>query len=153
MSKHTAYEVMFIVDATLAEDAVKATIEKYSSVITKNDGSIDDVDIWEPRKLAYEIKGFREGRYIVVNFQSTAAAKDELDRIFRISDDVIRHMIIKQDPKADRFPSKTRSVEAERVAARVPVAPAPAPQTITDLGTPAVDAEAPAEAPTEESAE
>ncbi|MCX6366188.1 MAG: 30S ribosomal protein S6 [Armatimonadetes bacterium] len=134
----TAYEAIYIVDATLAEDQVKAILDKYNGVITKSNGSVEDVDIWDPRRLAYEIKGHREGRYIVVNFLSDAAAKSELDRIFRISDDVIRHMIVKQDPKADRFPSKTRAAEQERrereAAARAAAAPL-APQPITDLGT------------------
>jgi small subunit ribosomal protein S6 len=138
----TAYEAIYIVDASFAEDQVKAIIEKYAGVITRSNGSVEDTDIWDPRKLAYEIKGHREGRYIVVNFLSDAACKNELDRIFRISDDVIRHMIVKQDPKADRFPSKTRAAEQERrereAAARAAAAPL-APQPVTDLGTPSTD--------------
>jgi small subunit ribosomal protein S6 len=154
MSKPTNYEVMFIVDATFADETVNTVIEKYSGVITKNGGTIDDTDLWGTRKLAYGIKGQRdgitithkEGKYIVINFTSAPAAKDELDRIFRISDDVFRYMIIKQDPKADRYPSKTRdserAAEAAREAARAAAAP-PAPQPITDLGTPEVVAVVP----------
>lgn len=138
----TAYEAIYIVDASLAEDQVKAIIDKYAGVLTKSNGSVEDTDIWDPRKLAYEIKGHREGRYIVVNFLSDAACKNELDRIFRISDDVIRHMIVKQDPKADRYPSKTRAAEQERkereAAARAAAAPL-APQPVTDLGAPSDD--------------
>ncbi len=140
----TAYEAIYILDTSLAEDQVKAILEKYSGVITKSGGSVEDTDIWDPRKLAYEIKGHREGRYIVVNFLSDAAAKNELDRIFRISDDVIRHMIVKQDPKADRYPSKTRAAEQERrereAAARASAAPL-APQPVTDLGSASADEE------------
>lgn len=138
----TAYEAIYIVDASLVEDQVKAIVDKYAGVITKANGSVEDTDIWDPRKLAYEINGHREGRYVVVNFLSDAAAKNELDRIFRISDDVIRHMIVKQDPKADRFPSKTRAAEQERrereAAARAAAAPL-APQPITDLGPATVE--------------
>ena len=153
----TAYEAIYIVDATLAEDQVKVILEKYSGVITKSGGSVEDVDIWDPRRLAYVIKGHREGRYIVVNFLSDAAAKNEMDRIFRISDDVIRHMIVKQDPKADRFPSKTRAAEHERrerdAAARAAAVPL-APQPITDLGTSDSDeAEAEVEIPDAEGGE
>jgi small subunit ribosomal protein S6 len=149
----TAYEAIYILDATLAEDQVKATIEKYAGIITKSGGSVEDTDIWNPRKLAYEIKGHREGRYIVVNFLSDAACKNELDRIFRISDDVIRHMIVKQDPKADRFPSKTRAAEQERrereAAARAAASPL-APQPVTDLGSPASTEESTEEESSEE---
>lgn len=138
----TAYEAVYIVDATLAEDQVKTTVDKYAAVIAKANGSVEDTDIWDPRKLAYEIKGYREGRYIIVNFLGDGACKNELDRIFRISDDVIRHLIVKQDPKADRFPSKTRAAEQERrerdAAARA-AAVSLAPQPVTDLGTPSND--------------
>lgn len=140
----TAYETVYIVDTTAPEDQVKSIIEKYSGIITKNGGTVDDIDIWDPRKLAYQIKGHREGRYIVMNFSSEPAAKNELDRIFGISDDVIRHMIVKQDPKADLSPSRTRSAEQERrereAAARVVVPASIPPQPVTDLGTPSSEA-------------
>ena len=79
-----------------------------------------------------------------MNFSSEPAAKNELDRIFGISDDVIRHMIVKQDPKADLSPSRTRSAEQERrereAAARVVVPASIPPQPVTDLGTPSSEA-------------
>lgn len=152
----TAYEAVYIVDATLPGEQVTAIIEKYSAIVTRNGGNVDDIDIWEPRKLAYEIKGHREGRYIVVNFTSEPAAKNELDRIFGISDDVIRHMIVKQDPKADRNPSRTRSAEQERrerdAAARA-ASVTIAPQPVTDLGTPDTEEAEVETAATEESGE
>lgn len=137
----TAYEATFIVDTHLADDQVIGVIDKYSGVITRGGGTIDDVDRWEPRRLAYEIKGQREGVYLIVNFRSEPAAKDELDRIFRISDDVLRHIIIKQDQDADRAPGKTRSTENERrereQAARQAAYPTPSasgPALVTELG-------------------
>ncbi len=139
----TAYETVFILDTANTEEQTTATIDKYSGVITRGGGVVDDVDRLEPRRLAYEIKGRREGLYVVLNFTSEPAAKDELDRIFRISDDVLRHMIIKQDKKADHAPSRTRAAESERrdreyaarIAANPPAPAAPAEQpTVTDLG-------------------
>jgi small subunit ribosomal protein S6 len=138
----TAYETVFILDTANTEEQTTATIDKYSGVITRGGGVVDDVDRLEPRRLAYEIKGRREGLYVVLNFTSEPAAKDELDRIFRISDDVLRYIIIKQDKKADRFPSRTRAAESERrereyaarAAANPPAAPTEQP-TVTDLGT------------------
>lgn len=136
----TAYEAIFIVDTTQPDEQTKATVEKYTGLIEKQGGTVDDVDQWEPRRLAYEVKGRREGRYVVVNFTGEPAVKDELDRIFRISDDVLRHLIVKQDPKADRFPSKLRAAENERrereAAARVAASPTPVAQPITDLSEP-----------------
>jgi small subunit ribosomal protein S6 len=141
----TAYETVFILDTTFTEEQITATIDKYSGVITRGDGVVDDVDRLEPRRLAYEIKGRREGLYIVLNFTSEPAAKDELDRIFRISDDILRFMIVKQDKKADRFPSRTRAAESERrereYAARAAANPVTTaePATVTDLGNSGVE--------------
>ena len=139
----TAYETVFILDTANTEEQITATIDKYSGVITRGNGVVDDVDRLEPRRLAYEIKNRREGLYVVLNFTSEPAAKDELDRIFRISDDVLRYIIVKQDKKADRFPSRTRAAESERrereyaarAAANPPAPAAPSEQpTVTDLG-------------------
>ena len=148
----TAYETVFILDTTYTEEQITATIDKYSGVITRGEGVVDDVDRLEPRRLAYEIKGRREGLYVVLNFTSEPAAKDELDRIFRISDDVLRYIIVKQDKKADHAPSRTRAAETERrdreYAARIAANPPPpvaAPTeqpTVTDLGA---GADAPAQ--------
>jgi len=141
MAKETAYEAIYIIDAALPDDQAVAVVNKYREVIERGGGVIDDVDRGEPRRLAYEIKGRREGTYVVVNFHSDVPAKNELDRIFRISDDVLRYMILKQDPKADRFPSRTRAVEQERrereMAARAAANPAPVvEQPVTELSAP-----------------
>ncbi len=135
----TAYEACFIIDPSLADEQMNAIIDKYSGVVTRSGGVIDDIDKMELRRLAYPIKNFREGQFILLNFHSEPAAKDELDRIFRISDDVIRAMIIKQDKRADRFPSQARAARqaeqdrrdrenAARMAAQNPGA-----QMVTDL--------------------
>lgn len=135
----TAYEANFIVDTTLTEEQVNGIVEKYTGIITRGGGEIDDIDRMEPRRLAYPIKTRREGLYIVVNFRSEPAAKDELDRIFRISDDVLRYIIVKQDKRADRFPSRARAAEYERrereQAARAAAAPQPPAgvQPVTEL--------------------
>ncbi|MFM7319951.1 MAG: 30S ribosomal protein S6 [Armatimonadota bacterium] len=138
-----AYEAIYLVDATLAEDQVNAIVEKYNGILTRNGGVIDDVDIWDPRRTAYEVKGRREARYVVVNFQSSPAAKDELNRIFGISDDVLRSMVVRSERGADRFPSRARAAEraadqerrdrdaaaraAAEAAAEAQAEPAPAP--------------------------
>ena len=148
----TAYETVFILDTTYTEEQITATIDKYSGVIARGNGVVDDVDRLEPRRLAYVIKGRREGLYVVLNFTSEPAAKDELDRIFRISDDVLRYIIVKQDKKADHTPSRTRAAEtdrrdreyAARIAANPPPVAAPTEQpTVTDLGAAPETADAP----------
>jgi small subunit ribosomal protein S6 len=126
----TAYEAVYIIDTGLPEEQVNAIVEKYTGVVTRGGGVVDDIDRWEPRRLAYEVKGKREGAHICMNFRSEPPARDELDRIFRISDDVLRFLVIKQDERADRFPSKARAAEQERrdreMAARAAAAAATA---------------------------
>lgn len=145
MAKETAYEAIYIIDAGLSEDQSNGIVTKYNEVIERGGGVIDDIDRGEPRRLAYEVKKRREGAYVVLNFHAPVAARDELDRIFRISDDVLRYLVLKQDEKADRFPSRTRQVEQERrereAAARLAAYPPanrqpveqPQPQPVTDL--------------------
>lgn len=135
------YEAMYIIDPNQPEETIQAIIAKYAEVITRSGGVIEDTDRWDPRRLAYEIDGRREGIYIVLNFTGTAAVRNELDRIFRISDDILRHMVVRPDKRADRTPSKTRAYENERrereMAARQASMPQHAepmpPQVITDL--------------------
>lgn len=140
----TAYEAIFIVDSSLADDQLKAVVDKYAGLIGRNGGEVDDIDIWEPRRLAFEVKGRRDGRHIVMNFRSAPACKDELDRIFRISDDNLRFLVVKQDPRADRTPSKTRAADQERrerdLAARAATVTL-APQPVTEIGEPEAAAE------------
>ncbi len=91
------YETIFILHPSLDEEAVKANIEKFKGVIENGGGTIDNVDFWGKRKLAYEINKINEGFYTLVNFSANADLPKELDRIFRITDGVIRHIIIKED--------------------------------------------------------
>lgn len=91
------YELVVVIAPNLTEEEVKAAFEKAKSVITDNGGVIDNVDDWGKRRLAYEINDFNEGFYYLVNFSSNPDLPKELDRILRITDSVVRHMIIKQD--------------------------------------------------------
>jgi small subunit ribosomal protein S6 len=91
------YETIFILHPSLDEEAVKANVEKFKGVIENGGGVVDNVDFWGKRKLAYEISKVNEGFYTLVNFTANADLPKELDRIFRISDSVIRHIIIKEE--------------------------------------------------------
>jgi small subunit ribosomal protein S6 len=91
------YETIFILHPSLDEEAVKANVEKFKGVIENGGGVVDNVDSWGKRKLAYEIKKVSEGYYTLVNFTAGSELPKELDRIFRISDSVIRHIIVKEE--------------------------------------------------------
>jgi small subunit ribosomal protein S6 len=91
------YETIFILHPSLDEEAVKANIEKFKGVIENGGGTVDNVDFWGKRKLAYEIKKINEGFYTLFNFSASPELPKELDRIFRITDSVVRHIIVKEE--------------------------------------------------------
>jgi len=93
------YEAMFIVDVDLDEDQIQRIVDRYSKIITDGGGSISYAGKWEQgrRKLAYDISRRREGMYLIIQFESNADVPKELDRIYRISDEVFRHMIVLQN--------------------------------------------------------
>ena len=91
------YEVMVIFDPDTEERTVQPTLEKYVKVITKGGGTVDNLDIWGRRRLAYEIQKKSEGIYAVINV--TAEPKDikELDRQFTINESIMRTKVIRPD--------------------------------------------------------
>lgn len=91
------YETIFILHPSLDEEAVKANIEKFQGVIVNGGGKVENVDFWGKRKLAYEIAKVNEGYYTLINFTANTELPRELDRIFRITDGVIRHIIVKEE--------------------------------------------------------
>ncbi|MBC5641121.1 MULTISPECIES: 30S ribosomal protein S6 [Clostridium] len=91
------YETIFILHPSLDEEAVKANIEKFKGVIENGGGTIENVDFWGKRKLAYEIAKVNEGFYTLINFEANTELPKELDRVFRITDGVIRHIVVKQE--------------------------------------------------------
>jgi small subunit ribosomal protein S6 len=92
------YETLFVLNPTLDEEALKANIERIKGVI-EQDGTVTNVDEWGKRRLAYEIKDMTEGYYYLINFEANPDLPKELDRIFRITDAVLRHLIINLEEK------------------------------------------------------
>ena len=91
-----SYETIFIIDASLEEDAIKALTEKFTALISKN-GTLESVDEWGKRRLAYEIDDKTEGYYVLANFKADGDFPKELDRNYRITDNVLRTIIIRKD--------------------------------------------------------
>ncbi|MDF2676251.1 MAG: ribosomal protein [Bacillota bacterium] len=87
------YEGAFILLSNLEEEVRKAEIQKVSNIITERQGTIEKVNEWGQRRLAYEIAKKRDGFYVFINFTSEADAVNEIDRICKISDNFVRHMI------------------------------------------------------------
>lgn len=88
------YELMFIVRSDLEQEAVDATVEKFLAIIN-NGGEVTRQEVLGKRRLAYEIQDYRDGIYVLVNFNATPEVVAELDRVIRITDEVIRHLIVK----------------------------------------------------------
>ncbi|MBE6083069.1 MAG: 30S ribosomal protein S6 [Tissierellaceae bacterium] len=90
------YEAVLIFVPDMEEEKRNQLLERFKGII-EGEGSILKVDEWGIRKLAYEINDYTEGYYIIINFESTPEVVKEMDRIAKISDDIMRHMIIKED--------------------------------------------------------
>lgn len=87
------YELMYIIKPDLDEEATNNVVEKYSQLIANNEGEVINIKPWGRRRLAYEIKDYKEGCYMLGLFKGTPATVKELDRIFKIDDAILRHMI------------------------------------------------------------
>ena len=89
------YETIFVIDASLAEDEINALTEKFKSLIEAN-GTIDSVDVWGKRRLAYPIDYKTEGYYVLVNFESQAEFIAELERVYNITDGILRTIVVRK---------------------------------------------------------
>ncbi len=92
------YELMFIIEAALDDEKKQAAIEMVKEIISA-DGEVGKVDVWGNRKLAYPINKKNDGYYVVVTFTAGSELPKELDRRLKISDSIIRHIIINKDEK------------------------------------------------------
>ena len=94
-----AYEVMVILDPSLEERTVGPSLDKYLNVIRKDGGSVESVDVWGRRRMAYEIKKNIEGIYAVIDLQAKPAAVSELDRQLNLNESVLRTKVLRPDER------------------------------------------------------
>ncbi|MBS5935781.1 MAG: 30S ribosomal protein S6 [Veillonella sp.] len=90
------YEVMVIVKPA-EEEVTNATIEKVEALIARVGGTVEKVDRWGKRRLAYPVKKFTDGFFTLVNFEAAPAEIKEIDRVLKINDEILRHMIVKHE--------------------------------------------------------
>ena len=100
MEQKNFYEALYIIDGTLADDAVKALVEKFTALIAQN-GEIAEVNEWGKRRLAYPIQDKNEGYYVVTTFESDPAFPAEFERICGITEGIFRAIVIRTEKKAD----------------------------------------------------
>ena len=91
-----SYELLYIIDNEISDEAKEAVVAKISAVITDNGGTIDGVDKWGTITLAYPINYKTEGYYVLVNFTAQATLPSELERVMRITDSVVRFLVVKK---------------------------------------------------------
>jgi small subunit ribosomal protein S6 len=154
------YETVWVVNGDLPDEEIKATIDKFSKVITGQGGTLVSVEEWGRRKLAYKIEGTFRGCYIIADFAGLPATVKELERNFRIDDRIIRYLTTKKSDQVDlaaleaEIAAKAQDAaarvkaEAEKAAAAAAAAAAATPPEPESTTTPATEA-----APTEPAVE
>ncbi len=90
------YETIFIINPEVGEENTKALVEKFKAMIEAS-AQIESVDEWGKRKLAYEIKDRNEGYYVLVNFSSSPDFPAELERVYKITEGILKYIIINKD--------------------------------------------------------
>ena len=88
---------MFILSPELPSEGVEAAKSRVADIIAQTKGELEDFEVWGRRRLAYEIKDFREGLYMLAHFKGTTETINELDRVLKITDDFLRHMIVRKE--------------------------------------------------------
>ena len=93
------YEMMVILDPEVDERTVQPSLDKYLNVVTSDKGTVDNVDIWGRRRLAYPIKKKNDGIYAVINFTSESATAKELERQLGLNETILRTKLLRPDAK------------------------------------------------------
>lgn len=91
-----AYELLFFVAPSIDEETRLAVMKRIDTAITADNGTVDNVDNWGKRKLAYEVNGLTDGDYTLIDFHANPESIAEVDRVLRITDAVERFMIVKR---------------------------------------------------------
>lgn len=97
--ENTKYEITYIIRPDIDEEAKNVLVERFDAVVTNNGAELIESKDWQKRRFAYEIDGYREGIYHIVNVSSPSTANmvNEFNRLARINNDILRHMIVKEE--------------------------------------------------------
>ena len=93
-----SYETLYVIDPDLSEEAVKGLVDKFNALIAEN-GTVGEVSEWGKKRLAYPINDKPEGYYVLVNFEADPAFPAELERIFGITEGIMRSIVIRHEEK------------------------------------------------------
>ena len=107
------YELMVILNPEIDERQVGANLDKFLKVITADGGTIENIDIWGKRRLAYEIQKKTEGIYAVVNFTATSEATQELDRQLKLNEQIMRTKVLRAEEAIAQVAAEKERAEAK----------------------------------------
>ena len=93
------YEVLYILRADLEDDKVQDAVKRVNTVIERSGGTIDRTNLWGKRRLAYEVKHHKEGSYVLQDFQIAPERVPELESALKITEEVLRHLIVRKPEK------------------------------------------------------
>lgn len=139
------YEELFIVKPDAAEEEIDAYIEQLRTQLTTAGVTVDKVDKWGKRKLAYRVDKYREGSYVLFQFSGDATVVKELERRLRVSDLVLKFLTVRIDETLKRLEKrkKARDKRAAKRASNAPASPAPAQPSLAQMMTEAPGAPMP----------
>ena len=137
------YELMVILDPEIDERTVAPSLDKFLNVIRNDGGTIDNVDVWGRRRLAYEINKKSEGIYAVVNFTANSDATVELDRQLKLSEAVMRTKVLRAEEGFAQV-AAAKKIADEKAARKAAAPPKASTAPATEAAAPAADAAAPA---------
>ncbi len=137
------YETVWVVNGDLPDEEIKATIEKFTKVITGQGGTVVHVEEWGRRKLAYKIGNTQRGAYVLVDFAGMPGTVKELERNYRIDDRVIRYLTTKMADRVDPAALEAEIAAKAQEAARLKAEAERAAAAEAAPGGPAPEGEAP----------
>ncbi|MBL8218359.1 MAG: 30S ribosomal protein S6 [Bryobacterales bacterium] len=147
------YEELYILRPDATEEDVEASVEMVRSIVTAAGGSIDKVDKWGVRKLAYRLKKLNEGFYVLIQFSANPEVVKELERRLRVSDAVVKFITVRIDEKL-KWLEKRKKIREKRAARKPPpvlgppaIQPVPAAPPAAAAPAPGLPAEPPIPAP------
>ncbi|MDN5345413.1 MAG: small subunit ribosomal protein [Clostridia bacterium] len=94
------YEVVFVIKPDLEAEATAAVVDKFTQLIADQGGQVIEVDQWGKKRMAYEVRKYREGFYVLMKFKGDPAVTQELERVLKINDEVIRYLITRLEEEA-----------------------------------------------------
>jgi small subunit ribosomal protein S6 len=132
------YEIGYILNPEVNEEQTRAILERIEQIVANYDGQVLKVNQWGRRKLAYPIEHHRDGFYVFIDTILTPETVTELDRTLKVSEEVLRHLIKRRDPKTVQ---KEREARAAAAAAATPAAPAVQAEAESEAEIPAPEGE------------